>query len=218
MDCGHFFCFRCAAPAHSPCPCPRYRRGGGHVKVKWLLANTKTCPRCYMAIVKGRRMQPRHLQLRPESMVNYQHAFSLLNFLMRAAGCAALPPGVNTVGLASTATAATASSKRVTDAQRQMRRYEHYYKRFQTHDMSYKTERDVLRPALAEQAIRRLESRCSVGFMKAAQSLADSYRRLLRGRVVLSRSYVFAYYMFDAEETLPPPAGPWPRRRSCSRR
>jgi hypothetical protein len=79
--------------------------------------------------------------------------------------------------------------------------------------MSDKTERDVLRPALAEQATRRLESRCSVGFMKAAQSLADSYRRLLRGRVVLSRSYVF-----DAEETLPPPAGPWPRRRSCSRR
>jgi hypothetical protein len=44
--------------------------------------------------------------------------------------------------------------------------------------------------------------------MKAAQSLADLYRRLLRGRQVLSRSYyVFAYYMFDAEETRPPTAG-----------
>jgi hypothetical protein len=31
-----------------------------------------------------------------------------------------------------------------------MRRYEHYYKRFQKLDMSYKTECDVLGPALAE--------------------------------------------------------------------
>ena len=55
--CGACFCFRCAAPAHSPCPCAMWERweakGRGEAEnVKWLLANTKNCPKCFKPIIK----------------------------------------------------------------------------------------------------------------------------------------------------------------------
>uniref|UniRef100_A0A0D3FLG0 RBR-type E3 ubiquitin transferase n=1 Tax=Oryza barthii TaxID=65489 RepID=A0A0D3FLG0_9ORYZ len=46
--CGASFCFGCAAPAHSPCPCAMWERWeakcrGESMNVDWILANTKTC-------------------------------------------------------------------------------------------------------------------------------------------------------------------------------
>lgn len=100
--------------------------------------------------------------------------------------------------------------RKVSDAQRQMWRYEHYYKRFQGHDMSYRAERDKLGPALVENVIKRLELQESVLFQDAAQSLADSHRSLLVGRQVLSRSFIVAYYMFDEDvPTRPSSETPW---------
>lgn len=55
--CGVGFCFRCAAAAHSPCPCAMWERweakGHGEAEnVRWLLANTKSCPKCFKPIHK----------------------------------------------------------------------------------------------------------------------------------------------------------------------
>lgn len=87
--------------------------------------------------------------------------------------------------------------RKVSDAQRELRRYEHYFKRFQGHDMSYRSERDKLGPALAAMATKKLELQDSVLFRDAARSLDDSHHTLLVCRQVLSRSFVLAYYMFD---------------------
>jgi ariadne-1 len=57
--CGTSFCFRCAATTpHSPCPCVMWERwevkGQSEAEnVKWLLVNTKNCPKCFKPIIKG---------------------------------------------------------------------------------------------------------------------------------------------------------------------
>lgn len=89
--------------------------------------------------------------------------------------------------------------RKVDDAKRQVRRYEHYYQRFHAHDFSYRAERDKLGPAVAGRALT-LERSGGV-LTRDAAWLGDAHGSLLRCRQVLARSYAFAYYMFDAEAT-----------------
>nr|CAB3493963.1 unnamed protein product [Digitaria exilis] len=95
--------------------------------------------------------------------------------------------------------------KKVDDAKRQLRRYEHYYKRFESHRLSCTVEREKIGPAVARR-VEELESHDSI-LIKDASWLSGAHRSLLACRRALAQSYVFAYYMFDAEETatVPPP-------------
>jgi ariadne-1 len=58
--CRHSFYFRCTVPTHSPCMCAMWERWEAKChseaeNIKWLLGNTKTCPRFCMAIIKDVR-------------------------------------------------------------------------------------------------------------------------------------------------------------------
>ncbi|KAK3146714.1 hypothetical protein QOZ80_3BG0270750 [Eleusine coracana subsp. coracana] len=195
--CGHGFCFRCAAPAHSPCPCAMWERWeakclGEAENVKWLLANTKTCPKCFKSSSR-----------RAAATTSPAHAASIygtISLLWLCGAATGLAHDYERIEGHSCNRFDEDKKRKVDDAQRQLRRYEHYYKRFQAHDMSYRSERDKLGPSLVENVIDRLESHDSVLYQNAAQSLADSHRTLLVCRQVLSRSFVFAYYMFDDED------------------
>lgn len=92
------------------------------------------------------------------------------------------------------------------NAKRQLLRYEHYYNRFHNHGLSGKTEREKLGHDVAER-VRKLEAHDSI-LIKDASWLANAHRSLLRCRRVLAQSYVFAYYMFDGEETRTRPPEP----------
>ncbi|TVU46077.1 hypothetical protein EJB05_05595 [Eragrostis curvula] len=190
--CGHSFCFRCAARAHSPCPCAMWERWeakclGEAENVKWLLANTKTCPKCLRPIVK-------------EGGCNHVTCLQCGQSLCWLCGAATGQAHSWTSIAGHSCNRFTAEEKKkVSDAQRQLRRYEHYYKRYEAHDMSHKSERDKLGPAVAE-LVTRMESCDSLVLKHAAPYLADAHRSLLGCRQVLSRSFVFAYYMFDDED------------------
>ncbi|OEL29370.1 putative E3 ubiquitin-protein ligase ARI2 [Dichanthelium oligosanthes] len=189
--CGTNFCFRCAATAHSPCPCAMWERWeakgyGEEENVKWLLANTKNCPKCFKPIIK-------------EEGCNLVTCKCGQHLCWLCGGATGFAHTWTSIANHSCNRFEAEEKKKVDDAMRHVRRYEHYYSRFQNHGLSCKTEREQLGPAVAEH-VSKLESHSSI-LIKDASWLANAHRSLLGCRQVLMRSYVFAYYMFDSEET-----------------
>jgi ariadne-1 len=57
-SCGHSFCFACGDEAHRPVSCPDLKRwkvknSAESENVTWIMANTKPCPKCQVAIEKN---------------------------------------------------------------------------------------------------------------------------------------------------------------------
>ncbi|RLN20021.1 hypothetical protein C2845_PM02G07220 [Panicum miliaceum] len=196
--CGASFCFRCAAPAHSPCPCAMWERweakGRGEAEnVKWLLANTKSCPKCFKPIIK-------------DGGCNLVTCKCGQHLCWLCGGATGLSHTWTSIANHSCNRFEAEEKKKVDDAKRQVRRYEHYYNRFQSHGVSCRAEREQLGPAVAARAAR-LESHGG-SLITDTSWLGNAYRSLLGCRQALTRSYVFAYYMFDGEETPTRPLEP----------
>lgn len=56
--CGHQFCFRCLAEAHSPCSCIMWDLWAKKCRdesetVNWITVNTKPCPKCHKPVEKN---------------------------------------------------------------------------------------------------------------------------------------------------------------------
>jgi len=86
----------------------------------------------------------------------------------------------------------------------QMQRYKHYYDRFKIHGDSYGVEKQKLGPTVLER-VRLLEADLKRPLtIRDGDWLIRAHRRLLVSRQVLSRSYVFAYYMFGGELRMQP--------------
>ncbi|KAL6893514.1 hypothetical protein ACP4OV_007612 [Aristida adscensionis] len=196
--CGVAFCFGCSAPAHSPCPCAMWARWeaksrGESENVKWILANTKSCPKCLKPIVKegGCNLVTckcgQHLCWLCGAATGFEHNMDRI----LGHSCNRFTPE---------------EKKKVDDAKRQLHRYTHYYGRFQEHGLSsYRAEQEKLGPAIAEQVEALQRDPFGPG-LRDCSWLPRAHRVLLRSRQVLSRSYVFAYCMFDdGVRTLPPP-------------
>ncbi|CAL4917969.1 unnamed protein product [Urochloa decumbens] len=201
--CGVSFCFRCATTAHSPCPCAMWERweakGQGEAEnVKWLLVNAKNCPKCFKPIVKI-------------DGCNLMTCKCGQHFCWLCGGATGVAHTWTSISGHSCNRFEQEEKKKVDDAKRQLLRYEHYYERFHSHGDSCKAEREKLGPAVAER-VSKLEEHTISSLIKDASWLSNAHRSLLGCRQVLARSYVFAYYMFDGEETRTRP----PERGSLS--
>uniref|UniRef100_A0ACD5X9Q3 Uncharacterized protein n=1 Tax=Avena sativa TaxID=4498 RepID=A0ACD5X9Q3_AVESA len=187
--CGLCFCFGCASAAHSPCPCTMWDQWevkchGESETINWILANTKNCPKCYKPIVK-------------EDGCNLVRCKCGQCLCWLCGGATGSEHTWTTIANHS-CNRFVAEEKKVDDAKRHLHRYTHYYDRFKIHGDSYKTEREKLGPAVEERA-RWLETLQDHALLRDGGWLAEAHGDLLRSRQVLSRSYVFAYFMFGED-------------------
>uniref|UniRef100_A0A0E0KGH4 RBR-type E3 ubiquitin transferase n=1 Tax=Oryza punctata TaxID=4537 RepID=A0A0E0KGH4_ORYPU len=190
--CGADFCFHCGGDAHSPCPCPMWdkwgakRRGGSGGEVdnlKWIVANTKSCPKCSKPIEKNGGCN--HVRCTCGQHLCYACGEATGKLYMHV--CNRYKEEGDGGGVKVDMTAGG----------RQRQRFMHYYERFEIHIDSYKEEQKKLGPAIDALA-RRLEADATLPWSgtRDAGWPAAAHRRLLRCRQVLPRSYVLTYYMF----------------------
>ncbi|CAL4943261.1 unnamed protein product [Urochloa decumbens] len=194
--CGLSFCFNCMAQAHSPCPCTIWekwnaKRSEGE-SIKWILANTKSCPKCFKPIEKN----------------------GGCNLVRCKCGqCMCWLCGGGT-GLEHTWTSIAGHScnrykeesggKTADTSREQMQRYKHYYDRFKIHSDSCGVEKQKLGPTLKERVMLLEADLQRPLSIRDGDWLIRAHRRLLVSRQVLSRSYVFAYYMFGGDLRMQP--------------
>uniref|UniRef100_A0ACD5WCL8 Uncharacterized protein n=1 Tax=Avena sativa TaxID=4498 RepID=A0ACD5WCL8_AVESA len=181
--CGVSFCFNCAAPAHSPVPCTMWDQWdakfrGESENLKWIAVHTKSCPSCHKPIEKNggcnhvRCPCGQHLCYACGGKLDSSHNCNRYDE-KRAASHDAI--------------------------RRQMLRYTHYCDRFNVHATSRNAEQITLWPAVQKRIVQ-LESANSIRpLIRQSSWLAQAHGSLLASRLVLSRSYAFAYYMFGDE-------------------
>nr|BAJ85687.1 predicted protein [Hordeum vulgare subsp. vulgare] len=187
--CGASFCFNCTAPAHSPCPCPMWDKWdakfrGESENLKWIAVNTKSCPNCLRPIEKNGGCNHvscpcgQHLCYACGGQLHPLHSCNRYDEAGHAANYDSI--------------------------RRQMLRYTHYCDRFNVHVNSRKAEQAELWPAVQRRAVL-LESATAIRpLIREASWLARAHRALLASRLVLARSYAFAYYMFGDEVRIYP--------------
>ncbi|XP_048569573.1 probable E3 ubiquitin-protein ligase ARI1 [Triticum urartu] len=189
--CGLGFCFACAAAAHSPCPCTMWdmwevKCNGESETVNWILANTKSCPKCFKPIVKDGGC----------NLVTCKCGQCLC---WKCGGATGSAHNWDSIDGHSCNRFVGEEKKKVDNAKRNLHRYTHYYDRFKIHGDSHKLEHDKLGPAIDER-VKLLEALQDQPLIQDASWLTDAHRGLLQSRQVLSRSYVFAYYMFGDDD------------------
>ncbi|CAD6213671.1 unnamed protein product [Miscanthus lutarioriparius] len=192
--CGLSFCFNCMAHAHSPCPCPMWekwnaKRSEGE-NIKWILANTKSCPKCFKAIEKNGGC----------NLVRCKCGQCMC--WLCGGGTGMDHTWTSIAGHSCNRYKEESRGKTVDTSREQMQRYKHYHDRFKIHGDSYSVEKQKL-GATIEERVRLLESDQERPLaIRDGDWLTRAHRRLLVSRQVLSRSYVFAYYMFGGGSEL----------------
>jgi ariadne-1 len=180
--CGVSFCFKCASPAHSPVPCSMWDQWdakfrGESENLKWISLNTKSCPGCHKPIEKNGGCN--HVSCPCGMHLCYACGQNLAG---------------HTCNRYDEKKAASYDAIR-----RQMMRYNHYCDRFNVHLNSRKVEEDTLWQSIHKRVLQLESSVLIPGLLRDASWLARAHRSLLMSRLVLSRSYAFAYYMFGDE-------------------
>lgn len=186
-ECGKTFCFKCLGEPHTPCTCKMWgmwdeKINGDSETKNWFTANTKHCPKCTKPVEKNGGC----------NLVTCKcgQAFCWL--------CGAA------TGSAHTWTKIEGHScgrwkdeldKKIDEAQRNHKRYMHYFERFKSHKDSFARE-----SAKREDLEKRIQDKVKTGQESRDYAwLLCALDQLNVARRVLANSYAFAYFFFGGE-------------------
>eukprot|EP00884_Botryococcus_braunii_P004214 jgi/Botrbrau1/13794/Bobra.0056s0044.1 len=184
-SCGTQFCFACSAKPHSPCTCQMWKLWREKCKddsetKNWMQANTKPCPKCSKPVEKN-------------------GGCNLVICLCGQSFCWLCGEGT---GREHTWTQISNHScgrykeeldRKIDEAQRNVKRYNHYHSRWEGHMDSGMWERN-LRAKLLE-STDCLDKKNTTQ-LKDYTWLTQGLMQICKARQILGYSYVFAYFMF----------------------
>jgi len=188
--CSKEFCIRCGEEPHAPSTCPELAKWREKCRnesetANWILANTKSCPKCNTRIEKNQGCNHMSCQ-----QCKYEFCWICLGDWSQH--------GANTGGYYKCNKYDPSKLEDNSDAakaKRELDRYLHYYKRFHAHSMAQSFAEKQLKET-EDKMILLQESKdnstwADVEFLKTASE------QLIECRRVLKYTYTFAYYLED---------------------
>uniref|UniRef100_A0A7S3PJG6 RBR-type E3 ubiquitin transferase n=1 Tax=Aplanochytrium stocchinoi TaxID=215587 RepID=A0A7S3PJG6_9STRA len=185
--CNFRFCFRCGVEAHSPASCKTLatwleKCNNESETANWIIANTKTCPKCSIRIEKNQgcnhmicRVCKEHfcwVCMGPWS----EHGTSTGGFY----NCNKFTQSNNN------------TSDEAEKAKQELDRYLHYYQRYALHQQA--AQFAARQRAQAEERMIKLQGQSGSGWIDV-QFLDQAVEQLIECRRVLKYTYAFAYYL-----------------------
>mmetsp|Transcript_8770 Transcript_8770/g.17900 ORF Transcript_8770/g.17900 Transcript_8770/m.17900 type:complete len:476 (-) Transcript_8770:1994-3421(-) len=187
--CDTVFCLQCGEEPHAPADCKELAAWNEKCKnesetANWILANTKSCPKCSTRIEKNQGCNHMTCQ-----SCRYEFCWICMGNWS--------DHGANTGGYYRCnkfdANDDPANQSDAAKAKRELDRYLHYYKRYHAHSEAEKFARKQLKETEARMVLLQEQSENSlwtdVEFLKAAN------QQLVECRRCLKYTYTFAYYM-----------------------
>ncbi|XP_066997112.1 potential E3 ubiquitin-protein ligase ariadne-2 [Anabrus simplex] len=183
--CRTVFCFRCGMDYHAPTDCPTIRKwltkcADDSETANYISAHTKDCPRCHICIEKNGGCN--HMQC-----YNCKHDFCWMclgdwkTHGSEYYECSRYKENPN-----------IAHESVHAQAREALKKYLHYYERWENHSKSLKLE---------EQTLMKIKTRINKKVMDASgtwidwQYLLDATTLLAKCRYTLQYTYPYAYYM-----------------------
>jgi ariadne-1 len=193
-NCSMKFCIRCGEEPHSPSTCPELARWREKCRnesetANWILANTKSCPKCNTRIEKNQGCNHMNCQ---------QCKFE---FCWICLGEWSLH-GANTGGYYKCnkydPTGKLEDNSDAAKAKRELDRYLHYYKRYHAHAMAQKFAEKQLKET--EDKMVLLQESTDNSTWADVEFLKTASEQLIECRRVLKYTYTFAYYLEDGSK------------------
>jgi len=183
--CGYSFCFACGQEDHLPASCPVVKSwlskcSSDSENVNWILSNTKICPACKVSIEKNQGCN--HMTCR-----NCRHEFCWL--------CKGNWSGHNACNQYA-GDAATEDAKSQ-DAGMALKRYVHYFNRYDNHNKSIIFAEKTRK--LAEKKMDKLQNISGSG-LQGVQFLLQAVNSVIENRRLLQWTYAIAFYLKDGTE------------------
>mmetsp|Transcript_36092 Transcript_36092/g.51066 ORF Transcript_36092/g.51066 Transcript_36092/m.51066 type:complete len:503 (-) Transcript_36092:263-1771(-) len=191
------FCIACGEEPHSPCSCKELARWSEKCRnesetANWILANTKSCPKCSSRIEKNQGCNHMTCQ-----KCKYEFCWICMGDWSQH--------GANTGGYYKcnkfhTSNDDDSNQSDAAKARRELDRYLHYYKRYHAHAEAQ---------AFAKKQLKETETRMIVlqessdnARWSDVEFLKTANEQLIECRRVLKYTYTFAYYMTDVSKRM----------------
>ena len=187
--CGASFCWSCQEDAHRPVDCETVKKwlvknSAESENMNWILANTKSCPKCSTRIEKNQGCNHMTCQ-----SCRYEFCWICMgNWTDHGANtggyyrCNKFDPSDDPANMSDAA-----------KAKRELDRYLHYYKRYHAHSEAEKFAKRQLKETAARMII--LQEQSDSGLWADVEFLKTANQQLVECRRVLKYTYAFAYYM-----------------------
>lgn len=190
--CHLSFCLVCGEEPHAPCPCKELATWNEKCRnesetANWILANTKSCPKCVSRIEKNQGCNHMTCQ-----RCRYEFCWICMGDWNEH--------GANTGGYykcnkfdSSPDVNDTSDQSDAARAKRDLDRYLHYYKRFHAHQEAQNFAKKQLKET--ESRMVQLQDASDNTKWSDVEFLKIANEQLVECRRVLKYTYVFAYYM-----------------------